>query len=116
MSVSFDTLKSGERLYDCHRHKMGNTTMSVMGIWYVQVIEVNLEERKALISWNSNPDKWVTERYFRDASIRRYPPEWTYQGLGGYTCHMCKAKKDQGHLPDCKHPKAKKAKVKGKES
>lgn len=111
MSVSFDTLKAGDILYDCHRHKLGNTTMSVMGVWKVYVKEVSLFKREALTSWNGNPAKWVTERFFRDSSIRRFPPEWSCQDLGGYTCYMCGAKKSEGHKPTCTHPKAKKPKV-----
>lgn len=118
MSVSFDTLKPGERLYDCHRHRMGSTTMQVMGVWYVQVIEVNPSKREALISWNMNPEKWVGESYFRQPAIRRFPPEWSRRGIGeGSTCYVCKAKEHEGHLPTCTHPKAKRSKVtKRKES
>lgn len=114
MSVSFDTLKPGDTLYDCHRHKLGNTTMSVMGVWEVRVKEVNLAERKALISWNTNPEKWVSERYFKEARIKRHPPEWSSRDIGGRTCYLCHAKESEGHLPTCKHPKAKKTKPKGK--
>lgn len=110
MAVSIDTLKAGDVLYDCHRHKMGNTTMSTMGVWLVYIKEVDLVGRRVLISWNTNPDKWVGERYFRGTDIRRSPPEWLSRGFGGYSCHMCNAKKVDGHHPDCTHPKAKKAK------
>jgi len=117
MSVSFDTLKPGDVLYDCHRHKLGNTTMSVMGVWKVYVKEVNLSERTALVSWNGNPAKVVFQGYFRQTTIRKFPPEWSTQDLGGPTCYMCHAKKHEGHAPNCTHPKAKKSKVtKRKES
>jgi hypothetical protein len=109
MAVKFDTLKPGDVLYDCHREKLGNTTMSALGIWHVYIKVVSLPERKALISWNGNPDRWVPESYFLKSIIRKSPPEWSYRGLEGDTCYLCKAKKADGHLPTCKHPKAKTA-------
>lgn len=114
MAVSFETIKSGDILYDCHRHKLGNTTMSVMGVWHVYIREINLEKREVLTSWNGNPAKWVPERYFKQANIRRYPPEWSSRDIGGRTCYMCRAKESEGHNPTCEHPKAKKGKPKRK--
>jgi hypothetical protein len=63
--VAFNTIKAGDRLYDCHRYKMGNTTMSKMGCWDVVVIEVDAEKRRANVSWNGNAARWVPERYIR---------------------------------------------------
>lgn len=109
MSVAFKSLKPGDLLYDCHRHKLGNTTIPVMGVWKVRVLEVNLEDQKALISWNGNTPTWKSPGYFQSAIIRRFPPEWATRDLGEQTCCMCHAKKSEGHRPDCGHPKAKKA-------
>lgn len=67
--VAFHTIKPGDRLYDCHRTKMGNTTMSRMGCWDVRVIEV--DDRGALVSWNGNaPERWGI---FRLTKLRRSP-------------------------------------------
>ena len=71
--ASFDRIKPGDILYDCHKEKMGNTTLSRMGCWSVRVIEVDPEKRRALCSWNTNPAKWWTERSL--AKLRRSKPE-----------------------------------------
>ena len=112
MTVAFTSLKVGDTIYDCHRHKMGNTTASELGIWKIQVLEINESERKALVSWNGNPAQWKSERYFESTMIKRFPPEWVHR-IGGSFCHICGAKESEGHRETCKHPKAKKS-VKGK--
>lgn len=63
--VAFNKVKVGDVLYDCHREKMGNTTMSRIGCWEVRVLEVNTERREAFCSWNSNPAQWWSERRLR---------------------------------------------------
>ena len=87
-----------------------------LGIWKVRILEVDLKERKVLLSWNNNPAQWVNERYFETTTIKRNPPEWVHRiSSMGTVCHMCGAKKIDGHRPDCTHPKAKKS-VSRKES
>jgi len=109
MAVSFTSLKAGDTIYDCHRRKVGHTTKTELGIWKIRVIEVDLKERKALVSWNDNPAQWKSERYFESTTIKRNPPEWVHQiSSMGMVCHLCWAKKIEGHRPDCTHPKAKK--------
>ena len=54
MAIKFEKIVAGMTLYDRHRTKMGNTTMSCLGEWKVRVLEVNPVERTALISWNGN--------------------------------------------------------------
>jgi hypothetical protein len=63
MTIKFEKIKPGMRLYDRHREKMGNTTMRTLGEWDVRVIEVNADKRKALVSWNENrPEWWWADR------------------------------------------------------
>ncbi len=71
--ASFDSIKVGDILYDCHRTKMGNTTMSRMGTWDVKVIELDVERRRALCSWNGNKADWWYEG--RLSKLRRSPPK-----------------------------------------
>lgn len=52
--MKFEKLQTGMTLYDVHSTKMGNTTISSVGVWPVQVIEVNAENRSILASWNGN--------------------------------------------------------------
>jgi len=69
--VAFSTVKVGDTLYDCHRQKMGNTTVSRMATWTVKVLEVEDELRRALCSWNGNRATWWSERKLK--SLRRSP-------------------------------------------
>jgi hypothetical protein len=57
----FETVKAGDVLYDVHRQKMGNTTMSRLGCWDVKVISVDAEAGTVLASWNGNP----AQTYYR---------------------------------------------------
>lgn len=65
----------GDVLYDCHRQRMGNTTMSRMGCWQVRVLEVPQDPDAAhaqwLVSWNSNRPE--TYSYLRMRRLRRSP-------------------------------------------
>lgn len=64
--ASFDRIKPGDVLYDVHREKMGNTTMSRLGCWEVRVISVDQEKRTAECSWNGN-----RPRTYYEANINR---------------------------------------------
>lgn len=70
--VAFNTIKPGDILWDCHREKMGNTTMTRMGSWQVRIIEVYPEKRAALASWNGNKPELFPE--YRLKRLRR--TEW----------------------------------------
>lgn len=60
--VAFNKVNDGDVLYDCHRMRMGNTTMSRMGTWIVNVIKVDRDKRTALVSWNGNRPQTYCER------------------------------------------------------
>lgn len=70
MAVSFDKLKPGMRLLDIHRYRMGNTTMTKLGLWYVEVISVDTEKRTAVCRWNNNPPTTYVERKFRKLYLK----------------------------------------------
>lgn len=74
MAIKFDRLKPGEIVFDRHRQKMGNTTMSRMGEWMVKIIEIDHGNRTALVRWNGNsPTTWTKrqlERCFRTSMHR----------------------------------------------
>lgn len=102
MPVSISSLKVGETIYNCHRHKLGNTTASELGVWKIDILEVDLATRMVRVSWNNNPSQWKGERYFEATTVRRSPPEW----VNG-RCYFCKARRHvpEGHAADCAHPK-----------
>lgn len=67
----FETIKPGDVLWDYHKQRMGNTTMTEYGNWRVLVKEVDVENRKALVSWNGNIPTWKYESYLK--KLRRTP-------------------------------------------
>lgn len=69
--ISFDKIKEGDVLWDCHKTRVGNTKITRMGAWRVNVIQVDTENRKALVSWNGNTSEWWRER--RIHKLRRTP-------------------------------------------
>jgi len=62
VAIKFEKLQPGMVLYDRHRERMGNTTMSRMGEWRVRVISIDAERRQAVVSWNGSPPKVWYER------------------------------------------------------
>jgi len=71
--ASFDRIKAGDILYDVHREKMGNTTMSRLGCWDVLVVSVDHEKRTAMCRWNYNAPRLYTERSIK--RLRRSKPK-----------------------------------------
>lgn len=59
MAIKFEKIQPGMELMDIHRHRMGNTMMTELGLWPVRIISVDAENRTAIVSWNGNrPEKW----------------------------------------------------------
>lgn len=52
--ATISRIKAGQVLYDKHRHKMGNTTMTTLGVWPVYVEEVDPNGRFIIARWNGN--------------------------------------------------------------
>lgn len=69
--ASFDRIKVGDVLYDCHRQRMGNTTMTRMACFTVKVLEIDAENRRATVSWNDN--RPVVYHEHRIKRLRRTP-------------------------------------------
>jgi len=57
MSIKLELIKAGDTLWDCHRYKMGNTTMSAMGSWPVYIVSIDYEKRSAVVKWNGNREQ-----------------------------------------------------------
>ena len=60
--MRLEQLKPDQKVYDCHKQRMGNTTMTRMGTWTVKIVSVDLEKRGVYASWNGNPVQWYPER------------------------------------------------------
>jgi len=61
LQMKITDLQPGQIVYDCHRTKLGNTTMSSMGIWEVRIVSVDLENNRVEASWNGNRPQWRYE-------------------------------------------------------
>lgn len=68
MAIKFEKIKAGMVLYDRHRERAGNTTMTRLGEWPVEIISVDPERRTAQVSWNTNRP----ETYGRHSLERLY--------------------------------------------
>lgn len=70
--MKLERMTVGMTLYDCHRTKMGNTTMSRMGCWPVLIKEIDIEHSRALVVWNMlNAPQWWNRK--RLEKLRRTP-------------------------------------------
>lgn len=69
--MKFEKIKPGMTLYDVGRHKMGNTTMSTVGVWHVLVISVDADTRSAMVSWNTNPPRRMYEHSIKKLREKR---------------------------------------------
>ena len=52
--MKFEKLKPGMTVYDVGRSKMGNTTISTVSVWAVQIVGVDVERRTVEACWNGN--------------------------------------------------------------
>lgn len=55
--MKIENLKPGQVVYNIGRHKMGNTSISTVFVWAVNIIKVDIERRVVTASWNSNKAK-----------------------------------------------------------
>lgn len=63
--MKIEKLSPGMTVYSVGRHKMGNTTISTVAVWPVEIIEVDVEQGTVIASWNCN------------AARKFYKPEWS---------------------------------------
>ena len=69
--ANIEKIQPGQILYDYHSVRAGNTTIRKEGHWFVEVIEVDLKNRKALCSWNGNPAKWYYEKGIKALKVKK---------------------------------------------
>ena len=56
--AKLEKLSPGQILWDYHTYQQGNTTLKKMGEWPIEIIEIDLENNRALCSWNGNKPEW----------------------------------------------------------
>jgi hypothetical protein len=62
MAIKFEKIEPGMRLLDVRRTKMGNTNMSRLGAWTVEIVSVDATARTAMVRWNGNAAELWNER------------------------------------------------------
>ena len=62
MAIKFEKIKPGMTLLDVHSQRMGNTTMSELGCWNVDIISVDPKTQTAVVRWNSNREQTYFKR------------------------------------------------------
>ena len=76
MPVSINTLNVGDVVYDAKKVRQGNTTIRRLSVWSVRIVEINLERKFVMASWNGNPPQ---KFYAQSGKLpwRRSKPETT---------------------------------------
>jgi hypothetical protein len=59
--MKIEKLTPGQIVYDVRRQNMGNTTISTVAVFSVEIVSVDAEEGVVVASWNSNPP----QRFYR---------------------------------------------------
>ena len=80
--MKIEKLKPGMVVYDVGRHKMGNTTLSTVAVWLVQIISVDYIKGTVEASWNGNES-----RTYRQSHVTRWRAKrqtLIRSGLGNY--------------------------------
>lgn len=93
MAVKWELVKAGDLLWDSHREKMGNTTLSRMGSWPVRVVSIDHVKNTAQCAWNYNPAATWSRR--RVEKLRRRPAKrrnGECTSCGATFCHCAERK------------------------
>ena len=62
MAIKFEKIEPGMTLYDVKKNTKGFPRNCKWHVWPVNIIKVDVENRKVFASWNSNTPKWISER------------------------------------------------------
>lgn len=75
MAISFEKIKPGTRLLDIHKERKGNTTISELSCFPVDIVSVDSASRTAMVRWNGNPEaadqRWRGGLVVGSAHLRR---------------------------------------------
>lgn len=61
MAIKFEKISAGMKLADVHTERAGNTMMRRIGVWEVEVVEIDKPNRGAMVRWNGNRPEWWPE-------------------------------------------------------
>lgn len=79
--MKFEKLQPDLVVYDVGHHKMGNTSLTTVGVWDVRIVSVDADSRSCMASWNGNPPKRFYEHSIRKWRANR--PLLIESGYGG---------------------------------
>jgi hypothetical protein len=79
-----DKLTAGQIVWQIKRRKVGNTTVRINSLYRVEVLEIDLEKRRVLRTWNGNPAQWVGEREVSSWKLARPEPKEIILGQPSY--------------------------------
>lgn len=70
--ATISRLKPGQVVWEQHKTRQGNTTMSKMGTWSLKIIEVHADADPPYViaSWNCNPPRRYYERSVRTWKVK----------------------------------------------
>lgn len=63
--MKIEKLKVGDIIYDVRKSSDLLRRWGKWSTWQVRVLEINLEKRELLVSWNSNSPQWINERRWK---------------------------------------------------
>jgi hypothetical protein len=56
--MKIENMSDGQIVYSVERRKMGNTNISSVSVYRVQISMVSPESGRVLALWNGNPERW----------------------------------------------------------
>lgn len=77
--ADINKIKPGDVLWQVYNHRMGNTTIRTTAAIRCLVTEVDLDRRRAKMSWNGNPPQW----FYNVKNLRIKEPVLISAGLSG---------------------------------
>ena len=63
--MKFEKIRPGMIVYDVGRQKLGNTTLSTVVVWGVNIVSVDAEKRTVDAEWNHNLIRTYSEREYK---------------------------------------------------
>lgn len=79
-----DKLTVGQAVWQITRQKMGNTAVRINSLYSIKVLEIDLEKRRVLRSWNGNKAEWVGEKEVSSWKLVKPEPKGSKLGMPTY--------------------------------
>lgn len=80
--MKIEDLKPGMTVYSLSHNKMGNTEINTISVYPVKIIDVDLDSKTVVASWNGNPPQKFFKLSIRSWRIKE--PRLIKGPLGNY--------------------------------